>query len=150
MNSSRDTTFNNYLPCLICGTHIVPTCGKAVPFLPCTHKTNADHSSFDGVVGTISAGYGSKYDTDTFTLALCDNCIKKNLGRRIFEIGSYMPPGTPQYLVDNLIDSWHDDRSKPRHKLNEWLKLNEQEYAAFVEGTLSYEEVWRLYNERTA
>jgi hypothetical protein len=138
------------LPCLLCGTHIKPTCGKAIPFLPCTHQTNANHSSFDGVVGTISGGYGTRYDTHEFTVALCDNCIKKNLGRRIFDIGSGMPPTTAQVKVDNLIDKWHKDRSKPRYKLNEWLKLDEQEYAAFVEGSLDYEEVWRLYSERTA
>lgn len=148
MNSSRDATFNDFLPCLICGTHIKPTCGKSIPFLPLTHRTNANHSSFDGVVGTISAGYGSCYDTDTFTVALCDNCIKKNLGRRIFNIGSGMPPASSQVRVDYLIDEWHNDRTKPRFKLNEWLKLDEKEYAAFVEGSLSYDEVWRLYNER--
>ena len=150
MNQSRDVKFNDFLPCLLCGTHIKPTMGKAIPFLSCTNKTNADHTSFlDGIVGTISAGYGSKKDTHEFVIALCDNCIDKNLGKRIFDIGSPISLLDTQNQVDNLIEKWHNDCSIPRFKLNEWLMLTEGEYAAFVECRLSCDEVWRLYNERT-
>ena len=32
-----------------------------------------------GIIQTISAGFGSIHDTDTFIIAICDDCIKENL-----------------------------------------------------------------------
>jgi len=137
------------LPCIICGKRIEPSCGKAVEWLPCTHRTNADHSSYsNGVVGTIEAGYGSIHDTTKYTIAICDKCINKNVGKRIFNIGSFMPPSTAQVKVDWLIEEWSCDRSRPRKTLAEYLHLTGIEYDAFVNGELSYEWVWEFYNER--
>lgn len=48
--------------------------------------------------------------------------------------------------VDALISQWHDEpNNMPLHK---WLRLSDKEYKAFVEMYLTYDEVWRLYNER--
>ena len=33
----------------------------------------------DGIIQTIGAGYGSIHDTDTFIIAICDECITENL-----------------------------------------------------------------------
>ena len=32
-----------------------------------------------GIIHSIQAGYGSKHDTDTFIIAICDECISYNL-----------------------------------------------------------------------
>jgi hypothetical protein len=48
--------------------------------------------------------------------------------------------------VNFLIDDWHLSQSKA--SLAEYLHLTSTEYAAFVEGKLSYEWVWEFYNER--
>jgi len=33
----------------------------------------------DGIIQTIGAGFGSIHDTDTFIIAICDECITENL-----------------------------------------------------------------------
>ena len=33
----------------------------------------------DGIIQIVSAGYGSKHDTDRFIIAICDDCISENL-----------------------------------------------------------------------
>ncbi len=33
----------------------------------------------DGIISTIHARYGSSHDTDTFIIAICDECISENL-----------------------------------------------------------------------
>jgi len=44
----------------------------------------------DGVVDLISAGYGSKFDTDEFIIAICDECLdKKIMTGNIAYIGTY-------------------------------------------------------------
>lgn len=48
--------------------------------------------------------------------------------------------------VDLLITEWHVGDSKKT--LAAYLNLTSTEYAAFVEGKLTYEWVWELYNER--
>lgn len=48
----------------------------------------------DGIVQIISAGYGSKHDTDQFVMAICDECIneKQDQGLLLY-YGNYMNPG---------------------------------------------------------
>lgn len=53
---------------------------------------------------------------------------------------------TIQDEVDLLITEWH--LSQSTKTLAEYLHLTSTEYAAFVEGKLTYEWVWELYNER--
>ena len=38
-----------------------------------------------GIVETINAGYGSCYDTDSFLMAICDDCITNLVGSKIIE-----------------------------------------------------------------
>jgi hypothetical protein len=33
----------------------------------------------DGIIQTIDGGFGSIHDTDTFIIAICDDCITENL-----------------------------------------------------------------------
>lgn len=41
---------------------------------------NADYLGFnDGVAGTISGGYGSRYDTWRFVIGICDSCVEDRL-----------------------------------------------------------------------
>ncbi len=47
----------------------------------------------DGVVGNISAGYGSKKDGDCYVIAICDECVEaKKLNGTIAHVGDYMMP----------------------------------------------------------
>jgi 2C-methyl-D-erythritol 2,4-cyclodiphosphate synthase len=48
----------------------------------------------NGVVGTISAGYGSNCDGDIFTIAICDDCIRNCKEQGIIAYtGNYMFKG---------------------------------------------------------
>lgn len=45
----------------------------------------------DGVVGEISAGFGSSLDGEKYIIAICDNCIREKLITGIIENnGRYM------------------------------------------------------------
>jgi hypothetical protein len=47
----------------------------------------------DGIIQTIDAGFGSIHDTDTFIIAICDDCITENLEDGtllLFRSGDYM------------------------------------------------------------
>ena len=45
----------------------------------------------DGIIGLVSAGYGSNYDGDEFIIAICDECIeKKKMTGNIAYINNYM------------------------------------------------------------
>lgn len=47
----------------------------------------------DGIVGNISAGYGSTLDGNCYVIAICDECItKKHLDGTIAYSGHYMSP----------------------------------------------------------
>lgn len=141
-------TFHDFMPCIICEVAIEPSLGKVVSFLPCSNITNAEHSSYaDGVVGTISGGYGSRYDCSTFAIAICDDCIEKYIGKKIIKSSKGLSPWTPQEEIERLIETWHMSKS-PRGTLASFLQLSDKEYAEFVELKLSSDEVWKLYNER--
>lgn len=53
----------------------------------------ANHSSFsNGAVGTISFGYGSRFDTDVFIIGICEDCYAKKLAtNQVLFTRSYMP-----------------------------------------------------------
>ncbi len=47
----------------------------------------------DGIVGNISAGYGSILDGNMYAIAICDECTKKrHLDGTIAYVGNYMSP----------------------------------------------------------
>lgn len=60
------------MKCIICGK-IISTLYVDDNWLPEEAMWNS------AVVGKIIAGYGSKYDTDTFFIGICDNCIDQKL-----------------------------------------------------------------------
>lgn len=37
----------------------------------------------NGIINTISAGYGSSHDGDTFIIGICDECIRENVDKGI-------------------------------------------------------------------
>lgn len=43
----------------------------------------------NGIVDKISANYGSKFDGESFLIAICDNCIESR-NQRLNPIGNYM------------------------------------------------------------
>jgi hypothetical protein len=48
-----------------------------------------------GIVQLIHAGFGSAHDTDSFIIAICDNCIAENLEDAtllLFKSGHYINP----------------------------------------------------------
>lgn len=151
MISSRDTTYNDFIPCVVCGKKITPTCGKPLEWLPCTHPVNASSASFDGVVGVISAGFGSSFDTDNFVIAICDGCIERSKGIGVFNVGGPMHSDDEDVRsVDHLIEEWHHARCHKitKQSLAEFLCLSDDEYAAYVECRMSSSEVIRLRIER--
>ena len=59
----------------------------------------------DGIIQIISAGYGSIHDTDQFIIAICDECIKKNLeDGTILYSGNYMNPND-EFVEKEIIKS---------------------------------------------
>ena len=55
----------------------------------------------DGVVGNISAGYGSNYDGESYVIAICDGCINlKVKDGSIQYVSNYMFGSNPDVLED--------------------------------------------------
>ena len=69
---------------------------------------------YDGIIHIIDAGYGSKYDSDKFIIAICDDCIKENLEDSVLlYYGNYMGG------YGNLdIDKVEKSKQKYRRKKN--------------------------------
>ena len=62
-------------------------CGKILEIL---HQISTD-SLFencwgDGFVAEVQAGYGSRFDCDTFILGLCDTCIQEKIDQGLLFI----------------------------------------------------------------
>ena len=90
------------LECVCCGEKLRPLyegsdeykqpclCGNS----SCTGKISVDADSVcvhDAVIAKVHAGYGSDYDTCTFMIGLCDNCLESNLkAGRVVMSGTYM------------------------------------------------------------
>ena len=53
---------------------------------------NVNNEMIDnGIIHIIDAGYGSTHDGDQFVIAICDDCIKENLGdATLLYYGNYM------------------------------------------------------------
>lgn len=43
----------------------------------------------DGLHGEITAHFGSKHDADTYSIAICDDCLDKNKSKAIYK-GNFM------------------------------------------------------------
>jgi hypothetical protein len=65
-------------------------CGKEVTQLP----DSEDYEMVDsGVVGRLTAGYGSRHDGSIMQVGLCDGCIEKLTQEgKIKEIDNYIVP----------------------------------------------------------
>lgn len=61
------------MKCVCCGTEVLRVMGSPNGAPP-------EQDAWDGaVVDRIAAGFGSRYDTSTFLVALCDPCIAKKI-----------------------------------------------------------------------
>jgi hypothetical protein len=66
---------------------------------------NVNNEMIDnGIIHIIDAGYGSTHDGDQFIIAICDYCIKENLGdATLLYYGNYMYGG--DYANDEIEKS---------------------------------------------
>jgi len=65
-------------------------CGKEIKSINPTTKSKPENSMWlDGIVGKVSAGYGSELDGDMYIIAICDDCIRENKDR-VEYVGNYM------------------------------------------------------------
>jgi hypothetical protein len=71
---------------------------------------NVNNEMIDnGIIHIIDAGYGSTHDGDQFIIAICDYCIKENLGdATLLYYGNYMYGG--DYANDEI------ERSKKAYR----------------------------------
>jgi hypothetical protein len=67
---------------------------------------NVNNEMIDnGIIHIIDAGYGSTHDGDQFIIAICDDCIKENLGDAILLYwGNYMY-GNEGFVRDEIEKS---------------------------------------------
>jgi len=62
----------------------------------------------NGIIHIIDAGYGSTHDGDQFVIAICDDCIKENLGdATLLYYGNYM------YAPEGYVE---EEREKSKQK----------------------------------
>ena len=78
--------YGNGFPCVCCD--------KTVEALYPEHNSirNPQSGSYkDGIVDKIAAGYGSKFDTEMFIIAICDDCMEKlKTANKVKYAGNYM------------------------------------------------------------
>jgi hypothetical protein len=67
---------------------------------------NVNNEMIDnGIIHIIDAGYGSTHDGDQFIIAICDDCIKENLGdATLLYWGNYMY-GNEGFVRDEIEKS---------------------------------------------
>jgi len=67
---------------------------------------NVNNEMIDnGIIHIIDAGYGSTHDGDQFIIAICDDCIKENLGdATLLYWGNYMG-GYGDMITDEIEKS---------------------------------------------
>lgn len=79
-------------------------CGKEVKRLEEDLKQNNPLGDMwnSGLIGGISAGYGSIHDGDVFFICICDNCITKKVkdGSLIYRY-NYMEGGGDKYGISH-------------------------------------------------
>jgi len=70
---------------------------------------NVNNEMIDnGIIHIIDAGYGSTHDGDQFVIAICDDCIKENLGdATLLYYGNYM------YAPEGYVE---EEREKSKQK----------------------------------
>ena len=75
---------------------------------------NVNNEMIDnGIIHIIDAGYGSTHDGDQFVIAICDDCIKKNLAdATLLYWGNYM------YGGDYANDEIEKSKKKYRRRRN--------------------------------
>lgn len=60
-------------------------CGKDIKLIHGDISKPEDACWLNGSVNKFTIGYGSKFDGDVYIIALCDDCIDKNLDRLEFD-----------------------------------------------------------------
>jgi len=80
---------------------------------------NVNNEMIDnGIIHIIDAGYGSTHDGDQFIIAICDDCIKENLGdATLLYYGNYMGYG------NNMIEDEVENSKKAYRRRKNLDKL---------------------------
>ena len=65
---------------------------------------NVNNEMIDnGIIHIIDAGYGSTHDGDQFVIAICDDCIKENLGdATLLQYGNYR--GYDNNMIEDEVE----------------------------------------------
>lgn len=64
--------------CIFCKKEVEPM------FMDLMEASNVNEMCWnDAIVGSIRAGYGSKFDNDDFIICICDECIEQHLQDQI-------------------------------------------------------------------
>ena len=64
-----------FIPCIFCDWPIFPSINKYKQEIT---FNNVDKLPFsEGIAGKITGGYGSKFDTSRFIIAICDICLEQ-------------------------------------------------------------------------
>jgi len=79
--------------CWVCGTELKPLDGDPLE----GHEYDMVNG---GVVGQISAGYGSIHDGGIFQVGICDRCIEE---KKVVEIGDYMDSSRDKFLREGPV-----------------------------------------------
>lgn len=67
------------MTCIVCGKNIE----RESPSLP--PRPPEQDMWMDAVVHVLWAGFGSKFDTSGFVVAVCDPCVEKKLANGVIE-----------------------------------------------------------------
>lgn len=85
------------IKCLLCSKSIEPLRKEEDYKINCRecghekHNETQNVSCKDAITAKVHAGYGSDYDTLSFLLAVCDDCLEQALkGNRIVCVGRYI------------------------------------------------------------
>jgi len=100
------TTDVSPMSCICCGADIAAIHPSDLD------KYDLDSQMWDnGIVGIISAGYGSNKDGDVYCVAICDNCIEKARNRGdVIYLYNYMGVG------DKVNKEIRNDYNKALHR----------------------------------
>lgn len=83
-NQEFKDVYGNGFPCICCNKNVEPLDPEYI-------RRPESGMYKNGIVDKIAAGYGSKFDTDMFIIAVCDDCVEKlKAEKKILYAGNYM------------------------------------------------------------
>ena len=109
----------------------------------------------DGVVGRLSAGYGSKFDGSSFWIAICDQCLSAGLdagtikeiptGDKIYVYDlSMLKDGGTVYIESSIGDFYIDNRIGSKTKFGVYKGVPGKYNAELLDVDTANELKWKL------